>query len=36
MRACGDYPLLGGGDINLYSSFVERALRLVKPDGMLR
>ncbi|MEJ1958655.1 MAG: hypothetical protein WDM70_03675 [Nitrosomonadales bacterium] len=24
-RECGDYPLLSGGDINLYSLFVERA-----------
>ena len=30
-----DYPLLGGGDINLYSLFVERAMRLVKPDGFV-
>ena len=35
VRASGDYPLLGGGDINLYSLFVERALRLVKPDGLV-
>ena len=35
VRACGDYPLLGGGDVNLYSLFVERALRLVKPDGLV-
>ncbi len=35
MRTCGDYPLLGGGDINLYSLFVERTLRLVKPDGLV-
>ena len=34
VRACGDYPLLGGGDVNLYSLFVERALRLVKPGGL--
>ena len=34
VRVSGDYPLLGGGDINLYSLFVERALRLVKPDGL--
>ncbi|MEI9409152.1 Eco57I restriction-modification methylase domain-containing protein [Mesorhizobium salmacidum] len=33
-RTCGDYPLLSGGDINIYSLFVERAMRLVKPDGM--
>ena len=34
-RACGDYPFLSRGDINLYSLFVERAMALVKPDGML-
>lgn len=34
-RTVGDYPLLSGGDINLYSLFVERAMRLVKPDGMV-
>ena len=26
---------LGGGDINLYSIFVERAMRLIKPDGIV-
>ena len=35
VRASGDYPLLGGGDVNLYSLFVERAVRLVKPDGLV-
>ena len=35
IRASSDYPLLGGGDINLYSLFVERAMRLVKPDGFV-
>ena len=34
-RKRGDYPLLGKGDINLYSLFVERALSLVKPDGIV-
>lgn len=34
-RSCGDYPLLSGGDINLYSLFVERAMTLVEPDGMV-
>jgi len=29
------YPLLSGGDINLYSLFVERAHSLVKPTGMV-
>ena len=31
----GQFPLLGGGDVNLYSLFVERAARLVKPDGIV-
>ena len=35
VRAFGDYPLLSGGDINLYSLFVERAMSLVKPDGLV-
>ena len=35
VRACGHYPLLGGGDVNLYSLFVERALRLIKPGGLV-
>ena len=35
IRASGHYPLLGGGDINLYSLFVERALGLIKPDGFV-
>lgn len=34
-RKGGHYPLLSRGDINLYSLFVERAHRLVKPDGMV-
>ena len=34
-RICGDYPLLSAGDLNLYSLFVERALTIVKPDGMV-
>lgn len=29
------YPLLSGGDINLYSLFVERAHALVKSDGIV-
>ncbi|MCR6733415.1 MAG: hypothetical protein NVV83_04675 [Afipia sp.] len=29
------YPMLSGGDINLYSLFVERAHTLVKPAGMV-
>ncbi len=35
VRKSRDYPLLGGGDINLYSLFVERAMALVKPDGFV-
>ena len=34
-RSSGDYPLLSGGRINLYSLFVERAMALVKPDGFV-
>ena len=34
-RYSGDYPLLSGGRINLYSLFVERAMGLVKPDGFV-
>ena len=34
-RTAGDYPLLARGDINLYSLFVERAMTLVKPNGMV-
>ena len=34
-RACGDYPLLGGGDANLYRLFLERALALTHPDGIV-
>ena len=34
-RKVGDYPLLSGGDLNLYSLFVERAMTLVKGNGMV-
>lgn len=34
-RAGRSYPLLSGGDINLYSLFVERATALVKDGGMI-
>ena len=34
-RNSGHYPLLGRGDVNLYSLFVERACALVKPGGMI-
>ena len=35
VRASGHYPLLGGGDVNLYSLFVERAMGLVNPSGIV-
>ncbi len=35
VRSSGEYPLLSGGRINLYSLFVERAMSLVKPDGLV-
>ncbi|MBK7720546.1 MAG: Eco57I restriction-modification methylase domain-containing protein [Simplicispira sp.] len=31
----GDFPLLGGGDVNLYSLFVERAQSLINPEGVV-
>jgi len=31
----GDYPLLGSGDVNLYSLFVERSMRLAAPQGVV-
>ena len=34
-RKGGDYPLLSGGDVNLYSLFVERAMTVVKQDGLV-
>ena len=34
-RRGGDYPLLSSGDVNLYSLFVERAMSLVKPEGIV-
>jgi len=34
-RSSGDFPLLSGGDVNIYSLFVERAMKLVKPSGMV-
>ncbi|WP_024538075.1 Eco57I restriction-modification methylase domain-containing protein [Comamonas badia] len=35
LAKAGDYPLLGGGDVNLYSLFVERAQTLAKPGGLV-
>ena len=34
-RKGGDYPLLSGGDLNLYSLFVERAMTVVRQDGLI-
>lgn len=34
-RAGGDYPWLARGDVNLYSLFVERAIALVGPSGVV-
>ncbi len=35
IRESGAYPLLSGGRVNLYSLFVERAMNLIKPDGIV-
>lgn len=35
VRRLNSYPLLSEGDINIYSLFIERALSLVKPDGIV-
>ena len=35
LSKAGDYPLLGGGDVNLYSLFVERAQALVQAKGVV-
>ncbi len=35
LARAGDFPLLGGGDVNLYSLFVERAQALVQPQGVV-
>ena len=34
-RACGDYPLLGGGDTNLYRLFVECGTELTDRNGVM-
>jgi hypothetical protein len=34
-RKGGDYPLLSGGDVNLYSLFVERAMNVVRQEGLI-
>ena len=34
LRNCGDFPLLSGGDVNLYRVFVERSCTLLHADGL--
>ncbi|TSD87553.1 restriction endonuclease [Mycobacterium sp. KBS0706] len=34
-RTQGNYPQLSGGDINIYSLFIERAQSLIRPTGMV-
>ena len=34
-RTGGDYPWLSRGDLNIYSLFVERAMNLVHPQGVV-
>ena len=34
-RKGGNYPLLSSGHMNFYSLFVERAMALARPDGMV-
>ena len=35
VKSYGHYPLLSGGNIDIYSLFVERAMNLIKPDGLV-
>ncbi len=35
VKSSGHYPMLSSGRINLYSLFVERAMSLIKPDGIV-
>ena len=35
VRSSGQFPLLSSGRINLYSLFVERATRLLEPNGIV-
>ena len=35
VKESGAYPMLSGGRVNLYSLFVERAMNLVKPNGIV-
>jgi hypothetical protein len=34
-RESGEYPLLSGGDVNIYSLFVERSLALINNSGII-
>ena len=34
VRGCGDFPLAGKGDVNLYVLFAELAGRIVRPSGI--
>lgn len=34
-RKSGEFPLLSGGDVNIYSLFVERSLGLISDSGMV-
>ena len=35
LRDSGDFPLLSGGDVNLYRVFVERSRDLLRPNGLV-
>ncbi len=35
VKESGAYPMLSGGRVNLYSLFVERAMNLVRPNGIV-
>ena len=35
VKECGAFPMLSGGRVNLYSLFVERAMNLIKPGGIV-
>ena len=34
-RRGGNFPLLSSGDVNIYSLFVERAMSLIRPEGLM-
>ena len=35
VKESGAYPMLSGGRVNIYSLFVERAMNLIRPDGIV-